>query len=235
MDLFEIQTGSGNTAVGLVYFYEKSDTCIIELASGMRAEKSPAGLADFIRKGILTLDPFSSRKYVEEDLAGDGCRVRALKTEPLWMAHRREKWLTAATPLSGNRYFLAFQDGRCGAAEIRPVGGKPWPAEQIFSGGSPESAAVRLAAGGRVLDFGEGRFRMSTALYGLPLDGRLQKADVISVLKQSLVDVPDLCRELGVSRQYINRRLKEEGIRPFRKCGANNLYLRSQVQALLDY
>lgn len=218
MNLFEIQSGSGDRETGLIYFYEKSDTCIIELAPDVRQEEVPASLAGFVERGIRTLDPVFSKKYVEGGLATDGCSVSALAKKPSWMEERKARWLTVAVPLADGAFYLSFRDGKEGTFHLNQT-----------LNGTPQ-----ILSGGRVLDFGYGAFLMSETLYAAAHEPGIRSRDLEAVMKGLLVDVPDLCAELAVSRQYVNRRISEEGVEPFRKCGGNNLYLRQQVNFLFD-
>ena len=229
----EIRNEGKNRCVGFLFYYEKSDTCVIELSPEVKAEEAPAWFRPFLEKKIFTLDPVSSRKYLESWSSEKDGILWNRYYEPDWLKERKKRHLTQAIYLKDARFYLTFADGRSGAVDLT----KELQEDKSFSDllkKPEEMRTARISAGGSVLDFGSGHFLMSRELYDMPLSGILPE-DARAFLQGSLVDVPDLCAELGVSRQYINRRLQEEGVQPFRKCGGNNLYLRGVVFPLFDY
>lgn len=234
MKLFGIRYGEQGHLhlISLMYYYSKSDSCVAELAPGRTLSEVPDFFSDFARRGAV-LNPQESLLFLEKCSSEEKCSVEPLAGEPAWMEDRKKRWLSDAVLLPGARIFLSFQDGRCGIASLQAFFSLNQDSPSVLRP-EEEQAEVKLI-GGRVLFFGGGRFLMSEDLYAGPLTGITSAADLFCIEQARYVDVPDLCRETGVSRQYINRRLTEKGIRPFRKCGGNNLYLRSEVLPLLDY
>lgn len=267
MKLCRITDEGRHLLVGLLYYYEKSDTYILELAPNLSLSEAPIFFDGFLRRREFTVGPAESRRFVESRIvprdrqnlrsilknAGlkeydafrillqadgrcpqDDCVIRPISKEPDWMAGRKKRWLLEADALADRRYYFSFQDGTEGIAALEPLVRNDRTLAVILQKYRGLSNA-KLIGGGRAVDFGSGRILMSTAVYDHGLHEAACPGDREAILMRSLVDVPDLCAELSVSRQYINRRLQEEGIQPFRKCGGNNLYLRSQVQVLFDY
>lgn len=267
MKLCKITDETRHISVGLLYFYEKSDTYIIELSPDLSLEDAPIFFDSFLRRKKFTVGPAESRRFVESRIvprdrqnlrsilenAGmreyepfrllllaegrcsqDDCVIRPISSEPDWMAGRKKQWLVEADALPDRRYYFSFRDGTEGIAALEPLVRNDRTLAVILQK-YDELSAAKLIGGGRTVDFGSGRILMSNAVYDNGLLELPRPGDREAILQGSLVDVPDLCSELGVSRQYINRRIQEEGIQPFRKCGGNNLYLRKDVFALFDY
>ena len=62
----EIRNEGKNRCVGFLFYYEKSDTCVIELSPEVKAEEAPAWFRPFLEKKIFTLRAGLAERAEEE-------------------------------------------------------------------------------------------------------------------------------------------------------------------------
>lgn len=163
----------------------------------------------------------------------DDCSITPIRNAPYWMTGREGSWLVSAVPLKNFRLCLGFRDGTVRIANMTHAFSTS-RSLQILLSRENDFRNIRITGSGRVLDWGAQRFMMSADLYRMGRKLPLDQDDIHQILKSQLLDTSDITRTHNVSRQYINRLFQDQGIQPFRKCGANNLYLRDETSEIFD-
>ena len=254
--------------IGYLFYYEKSDTFSIELSPEIEETEAPLFLASFIKRGIYTVDPEWSARWVQQRIiptdrqnigmilrdnglkeyqpcrllmlcggrcAQDDCSVMPINENqlPEWMAERKKRKLELAVPMKEQEIFLIFCDGSVRKADLKNELSNKRRFQILLS--RPELfRSVRLLPGGNGITWGEGIFLMAETLYSKGKKIGINKEEFRIILKGSILDTADVCRELQCSRQYVNRLVQMQELSCLKESGNNRLYERREVEMLKE-
>ena len=88
--------------------------------------------------------------------------------------------------------------------------------------------------GGLGVQWDYGVFLTAEELRGQGKRLELNKEELDLLVKSYVVDTSEICYELGCSRQYVSKLVKENGLEEFKATNSSRLFTRSELDRLKD-
>lgn len=131
--------------------------------------------------------------------------------------------------LSNGRILVFFNNGNSGIVDPRALAADDPGFLQLLND-EVRFRNVRLCPGGYGLEWDFERFIMFEDLYSTAKNVGIVYDDVLKFAQTRIISTGSICRELGVSRQYIAQLTDEGRLEPFEKEGNTKTYLRAQIE-----
>ncbi len=89
---------------------------------------------------------------------------------------------------------------------------------------------VCVSPGGNGIEWGEERFIPAEALHGAGEKGQLKYSELLTFVRNRVVDTSEVTGLLNCSRQYIGQLTSKGRLEPFKSSSNNSLFLRSDIE-----
>lgn len=178
--------------------------------------------------GLSTYDMFKLLIPSAGKCSQDDCSIRVVNMVPSWLEERKSRWISNVAPLSNFRLFVSFEDGSSRIIDMHNIFENDRTLAVLLER-EDDYKRVEIRASGRYLDFGAGKEIMYDRLYSAGENLQLSNYDLETIFKNSYADISYICEKYSVSKQYVNKRLKDKGVSPAMKSRAGYIYKKSDI------
>ena len=260
MKIFNICNEEDSTFTGVLLYYEKEKTFIIELDPELDEWSAPLLLSDFARRGQFTIPREISRLWVREriipserqnissilsnhglksydeirflELSEGRCVQDSLfiqKTDhlPDYVLLRQQKNLLECCPLEDGKILCFFADGTTKkivlseleqTAEIEKI----LRNQALFQSG-------KTGTGGYYMTFDDVYDVPSSELYSAGTCIPLSLKELLTFVRNNILDTTQACNVLGCSRQNLSYMVKQSQLTPVKENVKGTLFLQGNI------
>ena len=165
--------------------------------------------------------------------AQDDCALIAAKSSdmPLWFSERQNKKVRMVFALSGYRIIVSFRDGtsRIINLSMRINEDRTF---KTLENNRYLFESVRVQPGGNGICWSDWLYISAPELYTEGTAIEISADEIGAIIEREIMDTYAVCSELGCTRQYVDK-LVRDGQLPFlQRNGKSRLYYRSDVERL---
>lgn len=180
--------------------------------------------------GLKEYDPYKLLMLGSGRCAQDDCAVipADLSTAEEWLHERRTRKLDFSMLIGDKEILSIFRDGTIWRADLSAEGLTDERLQMILE--RPQLAKqMKLISGGLGVQWQPGVMLTAEQLYGRGVRLPFTHDELDRLLKYYVMLTPDVCGELGCSRQYVDKKVKEKSLTSLRDSGNTRLYAASDV------
>ena len=260
MKIYEIMDTENKTVVGVLLYFEKDRSFVIELKEDLDEWTAPLLFAGLVKKNIYTvprdisrlwvkariippsrqnigtiLDNHHLKQYDEMKLlalsrgkcAQDSLCILEIDEIPDFAAQRMKRNLADCVICRDTSILCLFRDGTIRKVDLTELAGadkadKLQRRRALFESG-------KITAGGYAITFDEQIDIPAAALYETGIRIPLEQEDLISLIRNNLMDTSEACDMLECSRQNLSYLVRKKQLSPIREKVKGNLYLKGAL------
>ena len=170
----------------------------------------------------------SEGRCAQDDLAVLQIKENQL---PLWVQERSMEKLDFVVPLKPWTLILVYVDGSIWRVDVKDILNKT-PRTHYIVARSDKHGNANIMPGGCGVEWEPGIFLTTGELKGHGTRLMLQKNEMEAFIKAYVVDSSEISDELGCSRQYVSKLVRENGLEEFKSTSNSRLFTRSELERI---
>lgn len=185
--------------------------------------------------GLREYDSFKLLMLAEGRCAQDDLCITQVREDqlPAWVQERRRNKIEFALPLRDWNLILIYGDKSIWRVDTKPLLADNHLTKDILKRADKHSNA-HLMTGGSGIEWASGVFLTAEELRGKGKRLPLNKEELDALIKSYVVDSADISNELGCSRQYVSKLVRENGLEEFKATSSSRLFTRSELDRIKD-
>lgn len=185
--------------------------------------------------GLKEYDEFKLLMLAEGRCSQDDLAVFQVGEDrlPSWVRDRMEHKLEFIKPLRPWELIVIYNEGSIWRIDVSDILQESERTRNICTRPDKHSGA-RLMPGGSGVMWAPGVFLTAEELYGKGDLVPLKKDELDSLIRAYVLDSSDVSYELGCSRQYVSKLVKERSLEEFKATSSSRLFTRAELDRIRD-
>ena len=256
------------SAIGYLFYYEKSKSFIIELCTDLDEWEAPLLFQGLVNKKIYTIPRDISLMWVRERVIPSGrqnlgsilrnhklkdynemtflalakgkcsqdqCYIKEIseKDIPLEIKGRMQKNIRECFPTEGNQLVCLFKDDEVQMVDLSLLCEQHKDISHVLANRELLDTA-KIGPGGYSIIFNDSIEIEVCDLRKIGQNLPLRLKDFLRFINRNIVDTTEACEMLQCSRQNLSYLVKEDKIKPTIYGTKENLYLRGDIEKLMN-
>ena len=241
MKIFQIIDEENALLAGILLYYEKAKTCIIELPEYLDEWTAPLLFASYVKKKIYTIPRDISFLWVKERVIPSGRQnIKAILTHHHMETYDEMKFLEISEGrcsqdslyMSENHTILCFfadetmkkieLDSMKDIEELKKIVNN----ERLYQSG-------KIGTGGYFITFNDSIDIQASLLYEVGETMPLKLNDFKIFVQKNILDTTESCNLLECSRQNISYMVNQQKLNSVKEEARGNLYLKGDVLRIM--
>ncbi|MBP3337922.1 MAG: hypothetical protein J6L69_00775 [Lachnospiraceae bacterium] len=254
------------SAVGYLFYYEKSSSFIIELCDDLNEWDAPLLFQNYVKRGIYTISRDVSLMWVRERVIPsgrqnigsilknhklkkynemsllllsrgkciqDGCYIVQAEDIPEDIKERMKKNVLDCFVTEGNQLVCMFKDNTVRVVDIEKLIEKYRDISYVLKK-KELMDSVKVGVGGYSILFNDSIEIQTYDLRKIGVLLPLSTKDFCNFIKKNVVDTSTACDVLQCSRQNLSYLVNERKIEPIIYGTKENLYLKGEIERVMN-